>query len=150
MSILDYRIKNKSLYFKNLKCFLIVVKYAQYKINSLNNFKDVLQWHLVYSKCGAIINTLHYQKFHIILQKLFCNIFVCFALRQKLWTPIPSFFQPLYILLSIYMSLPILVSSHRWNYKIFVLCVWFISPVIFSKLNHFIAYIKIPFIFNNE
>ena len=150
MSLLDYRIKNKSLYFEKFKMFLIVVKYAQYKINSLNNFKDILQWHLVYSICSAIINTLHYQKFHIILQKLFCNIFVCFALRQKLWTPIPSFFQPLYILLSIYMSLPILVSSYRWNHKIFVLCVWFISPVIFSKLNHFIAYIKIPFIFNNE
>ena len=43
MSILDYRIKNKSLYFEKFKMFLIVVKYAQYKINSLNNFKDILQ-----------------------------------------------------------------------------------------------------------
>ena len=39
--------------------FLIVVKYAQHKINCLNNFKDILQCHVVYSKCGGIINTLH-------------------------------------------------------------------------------------------
>ena len=82
--------------------------------------------------------------------KVVLQQFCLFCTQVETLNPHSLILQLLYILLSIYMSLPILVSSCRWNHKIFVLCVWFISPVIFSKSNHFIAYIKILCIFNND